>query len=54
MFEEGQLKETKLNWNSSIVLEKMKNGTTRCCTDYGKLNSATIMGAYPLLGMEEN
>ena len=35
-------------WASGIVLAKKKDGTTRFCIDYRKLNDATIKDAYPL------
>ena len=35
-------------WASPIVLVKKKDGTTRFCIDYRKLNSVTCRGAYPL------
>ena len=40
-------------WASGIVLAKKKDGTTRFCIDYRKLNDATIKDAYPLPRIDE-
>ena len=40
-------------WASSIVLAKKKDGTTRFCIDYRKLNDATVKDAYPLPRIDE-
>ncbi len=36
------------SWASAVVLVTKKDGTTRFCTDYSKLNDATQKDAYPL------
>ena len=35
-------------WSSSIVLVKKKDGRTRFCIDYRKLNDVTKNDSYPL------
>ena len=41
-------------WASCIVLTSKKDGTTRCCIDYRKLNSVTRKDAYPLPRIDES
>ena len=35
-------------WASNIVLVKKKDGTFRCCVDYGQLNLVTRKDVYPI------
>lgn len=35
-------------WASPVALVKKKNGKTRCCIDYSRLNTVTTQDAFPL------
>ncbi|GBN57088.1 Transposon Ty3-I Gag-Pol polyprotein [Araneus ventricosus] len=48
MVDNGIIEESSRPWASPIVLVKKKDGSTRFCVDYRKLNEITIKDSYPL------
>ena len=48
MLEMGVVRHSTSPWASPIVLVRKKDGSTRFCVDYTKLNKVTIKDSYPL------
>ena len=48
MLEKKAIEHSDSPWSSPIVLVKKKDGTTRFCVDYRKVNEVTRKDAYPL------
>ena len=54
MLERDVIEPSVSPWAAGVVLAKTKDGTTRFCVDYRKLNDATIKDAYPLPRIDES
>ena len=54
MLKQGVIEPSSSPWRSGVVLVKKKDGGTRFCIDFRKLNSHTKFDSYPLPNISDN
>ncbi len=53
MLDRGVIEPCQRNWASPVVLVTKKDGTTRFCVDYRKLNDISKKDAYPFPSVDD-
>ena len=54
LLRDGVIKPPCSPWAAVVALVRKKDGTTRFCVDYRKLNNLTLKDAYPLPRIDES
>ena len=53
MLRKGLIRPSASPWGSPVIFVDKRDGTTRLCVDYRKLNEVTIKNKYPLPKIED-